>query len=275
MKIVHSTRKGYRIESPIFEPRELRLMIDSVQSARFITETEATTITSKIKNLADVYTRPTLERKAYVNERIQSSKESVVARTDTIHQAISEDVQVSFKYFHYVPSLSIKKERNYSKKGEPYVVSPFALYWNNGNYYLYAYISEKERFQFFRIDRMESIKLDSSRREGHKEFSASTLKGQRKAKVFDMYQTGNEVNVTLRGINKVADQVIDAFGNKIMILPDKKEGYFSVNVLVDVSPTFFAWLSTFGMQLKIMAPEETKKEYAEFLHKALDQYPQY
>lgn len=153
-----------------------------------------------------------------------------------------------------------------------YVVSPFALYWNNGNYYLYAYVSEKDRFQFFRIDRMESIKLDSTKREGHELFSAATLQSKRKAKVFDMYSTGNEVNVTLRGINQVADQIIDAFGNKIMLMPDKKDGYFTVNVLVDVSPTFFAWLATFGKQLKIIAPEDTKKEFAAFLHKALDQY---
>lgn len=271
MDIERGGRKGYRVAKPQFEPRELRLMIDSVQSARFITETEATSITSKIKDLSDVYTRPSLERKAYVNERIRSSKESIVARTDTIHEAISLDAQVSFKYFHYYPSLR-SDSKNYSKNGEPYTVSPFALYWNNGNYYLYAYLSDKNQMRFFRIDRMESIKLASTQREGHDSFSAATLQGQRKAKVFDMYQTGNEVNVTLRGINKVADQVVDAFGNKVMLMPDKKDGYFTVNVLVDVSPTFFAWLSTFGKQLRITAPEETKDEFVSFLHKALDQY---
>ena len=119
---------------------------------------------------------------------------------------------------------------------------------------------------------MESIKLDSSKREGHDKYSAATLQGARKAKVFDMYQTGKEVQVTLRGINKVADQVVDAFGNKVMLMPDKKDGYFTVNVLVDVSPTFFAWVSTFGKQLRITAPEETKEEFVSFLHKALDQY---
>ena len=271
VEIERHNRKGYRIANPKFEPHELRLMIDSVQSARFITETEAAAITSKIKDLADIYAKPSLERKAYVSERISNMKESVVSRTDIIHAAISLDAQIAFKYVHYNPSIRGDNKR-YSRDGEPYKVSPFALYWNNGNYYLYAYVSEKERFQFFRIDRMESIQLASGKREGHELFSDKTLKSKRKAKVFDMYSTGNEVNVTLRGINKVADQVIDAFGNKIMLMPDKKEGFFTVNVLVDVSPTFFAWLSTFGKQLKITAPKETKEEFAEFLHKALDQY---
>lgn len=271
VEIERHNRKGYRIANPKFEPHELRLMIDSVQSARFITETEASSITSKIKDLADIYTQPSLERKAYVSERISSMKESVVSRTDTIHEAISLDAQISFKYVHYNPSLRGDNKR-YSRNGQPYKVSPFALYWNNGNYYLYAYLSDKDEFRFFRIDRMEGIKLETARREGHDKFSTTTLRAKRKVKVFDMYSTGNEVNVTLKGENKVADQVIDAFGNKIMIMPDKTDGYFNVNVLVDVSPTFFAWLATFGKQLKIMAPEETKKEFAEFLHKALDSY---
>lgn len=273
MEIERGGKKGYRVANPKFEPKELRLMIDSVQSAKFITETEAATLASKIKDLSDIYTKPSLDRKAYVSERIRSSKESVVTRTDIIHEAMNPelDAQISFKYVHHNPSINGENKR-YSRNGEPYQVSPFALYWNNGNYYLYAYVSEKERFQFFRIDRMESIKLTSKKREGHDKFSSATLKGKRKAKVFDMFATGNEVYVTLKGDNKVVDQVYDAFGNSIMPMPDKEPNHFSVNVLVDVSPTFFAWVSTFGKQLKIAAPEETKREYVNFLQESLDQY---
>lgn len=271
MKIVHNTRKGYRIESPIFEPRELRLMIDSVQSAHFITENEAANITRKIKELADVYTQPTLDRKAYVNDRIRNSKESVVARTDIIHEAISLDAQVAFKYFHYYPSLK-KETKKYSKQGNPYVVSPFALYWNNGNYYLYAYVSDRSRFQFFRIDRMESIQITSNSREGHDSFSAAMLQSNRKVKVFDMYATGNVVNVTLSGINKVADQVIDAFGNNLMFMPNKKEGYFTVNVLVDVSPPFFAWLTNFGNQIEIANPPQVREQFKNHIKGIADMY---
>lgn len=269
MEIVRG--KGYRVASPKFEPRELRLMIDSVQSAHFITETEAASITSKIKDLADIYTRPTLERKAYVNERIRRKSDSVVVRSDVIHEAISLDAQVSFKYVHYYPSLG-KENKRYSKKGNPYIVSPFALYWNNGNYYLYAYLSEEQGFRYFRIDRMEAIKLETNKREGHELYKSLSPRGHRKAKVFDMYSTGNEVMVTLRGSNKLADQIIDAFGNDVMLAPDREEGYFVTKVLVDVSPTFFAWLSTFGNGLVIAAPEEIRGEMKAFLQKSLSQY---
>ena len=270
MEIEHAGKKGYRVIKHTFEPRELRLMIDSIQSARFISENEATKLTSKIKNLADIYTQKKLDRKAFVSERISNMKESVVSRTDIIYDAINDlDAQISFKYVHYNPSLRGDRKR-YSRNGEPYKVSPFALYWNNGNYYLYAYLSDKEQMRFFRIDRMESIKIESEKRVGHDAFDADTLRNQNKAKVFDMYK-GEAVTVTLRGDKKIADAVIDAFGQKTMIMPFD-EDHFTANVFVEVSPTFFAWVSTFGRQLMITSPKETKEEYVKFLNNALSQY---
>ena len=269
MEIEHAGRKGYRVANPIFEPRELRLMIDSVQSARFITETEAVSLTSKIKDLADIYTRPSLERKAYVSERIGNMKESVVSRTDTIHEAISLDAQISFKYVHYNPSLRGDNKR-YSRNGEPYKVSPFALYWNNGNYYLYAYLSDKKQMRFFRIDRMESIKLESTKREGHDVFDADTLRKQRKAKVFDMYK-GEAVNVTLKGDKKIADAVMDAFGQKTMLMP-VDEDHFTANVFVEVSPTFFAWLINFGDKIEITNPPKVREQFGNYLKNIAKMY---
>lgn len=260
MEIVRG--RGYRVAHPQFEPRELRLMIDSVQSAKFITESEVSTITNKIKDLADVYTKPTLERRSYVSERIQNKKESVVAYTDTIHAAISRDSQISFKYAHFRPSFDDNKKR-YSKNGEPYVVSPFALYWNNGNYYLYAYLTEYQDFRFFRIDRMESIKLLTKKRDGREEFTASALQRNRKAKVFDMY-TGEVSKVRLRAVNAIADAVIDAFGRNVMLMPDD-ENHFIVTVDVEVSPTFFAWLTNFGKRIEIVGPPKVREEMKLFI----------
>lgn len=269
VEIERHNRKGYRIAKPKFEPHELRLMIDSVQSARFITETEAASITSKIKDLADIYTKPSLERKAYVSERISNMKESVVSRTDIIHEAISLDAQISFKYVHYNPSLRGDNKR-YSRNGQPYKVSPFALYWNNGNYYLYAYLAEKDQFRFFRIDRMESIKLESAKREGHEAFSDETLRKQRKAKVFDMFR-GEAVNVTLRGDKGIADAVVDAFGQKVMIMP-LDEDHFTVNVYVEVSPTFFAWITNFGNKIEIANPPQVREQFKDHIKSIMKAY---
>jgi len=269
MEIEHNGRKGYRLANPNFEPRELRLMIDSIQSAHFITQKESDTITNKIKKLADVYTRETLNRKSYVDNRIQRMSESVVAHTDIIHKAISLDLQVSFKYAHYIPS--IQKKKRYSNDGRPYIVSPFALYWNNGNYYLYAYVSERNDFRFFRIDRMEAIKLTSIAREGKEEFSSSDLQSNRNVKIFDMYP-GDVANVTLRADNKLADPIIDAFGKDGVLLRPQDENHFTVNVRVEISPTFFAWISTFRDKIEILDPPNVREQMKSFATSVYKQY---
>lgn len=268
MEIEHCGRKGYRLANPNFEPRELRLITDSVQSAHFITQKESDAITDKIKKLADVYTRNTLNRKSYVDNRIQRMSESVVAHTDIIHEAISKDLQVAFKYTHYIPSL--RKEKRYSNDNKPYIVSPFALYWNNGNYYLYAYVSDKKEFRFFRIDRMESIQLKSIQRDGKDEFASSDLQGNRQVKMFDMYQ-GDVSNVTLRADNSLADPIIDAFGKSILLRPEE-EDHFIVNVQVEISPTFFAWLTTFKNKIEIINPIEIREQMKEFVKTIYEQY---
>ena len=197
-------------------------------------------------------------------------KESVVSHTDLIYDAINElDAQISFKYVHYNPSLRGDNKR-YSRNGQPYKVSPFALYWNNGNYYLYAYLAEKEQFRFFRIDRMESIKIESEKRVGHNAFDADTLRNQNKAKVFDMYK-GEAVTVTLRGYKKIADAVIDAFVQKTMLMPFD-EDHFTANVFVEVSPTFFAWLTNFGDKIEITNPPRVREQFRDYIGKIIDLY---
>lgn len=138
----NSHKQGYQIANPLFEPYELRLIVDSVQSSKFITQEQARKISHKITELADVHTRSSLNRQSYVSNRVRSMNESVVKDSDKIHACIAEDKKVAFRYFHYTPS----KERQYSKQGDLYMVSPFALLWNDGNYYLFAYVSEKKSF---------------------------------------------------------------------------------------------------------------------------------
>jgi predicted DNA-binding transcriptional regulator YafY len=127
---------GYYITKPEFEPHELRLMVDSIQASKFITQTEARTISQKIVKLADVYTKESLTRNAYVSDRVRSKNDSVVKDSGRIHRSIAENRKIGFTYFHYTPNKANPKQ--FSKKGDLYIVSPYALLWDNGNYYLYA-----------------------------------------------------------------------------------------------------------------------------------------
>ena len=267
--VYDASRWGYYITKPEFEPHELRLMVDSIQASKFITQREATTISQKITKLADVYTRPKLtDRHAVVAQRVRSKNEDVVREAGRIHQAIAENRKISFRYFHYTPDRVNPKQ--YSKNGEKYVVSPYALLWDNGNYYLYAYITEKDEFRTFRVDRMEAISRPmADKRDGEKAFKAETLTSQ-EYKVFQQYH-GEKVKVRIRFINRLADAVIDQFGKETVMVPIDKDHFYAL-LPVELSPPFCAWVATFGRGAKILAPEAAITEMRKFIEKVSDMY---
>lgn len=269
MKIDRVQKKGYCALEPAFEPSELRMLIDSVQSAKFITEKEAAAITNKIKKLADVYTKHSLDRKSFVNERIRNKSESVVKHADKIHEAIAANNQISFKYFHY--SAGFDKAKQYSNKGELITVSPFALYWNEGNYYMYAYLSDKDEFRYYRIDRMEGISLPlQMKREGGDKYQKDTFTKRRDYKQFSMFK-GDQEDVKLRFQNRFADAVIDEFGKDVILAPID-DNHFTVIVPVELSPPFYAWLTTFGKSVKILNPPKAIDGMKEFISKVAAMY---
>lgn len=173
--------KGWWMEREGLTPNELRLIVDSIQASKFITQERARAITGKVLKLTDRHTRASLNRQSFVAGRIRSMNDSVVDEADKLHEAIASNSKVSFRYFHYTPS----KERQYSKSGERYIVSPYALQWNDGNYYLYAYVSEKKDFRTFRVDRMEKIAVLPEKREGKEAFDKVDLNEYQSA-VFNM-----------------------------------------------------------------------------------------
>ena len=210
----------------------------------------------------------TLNRQAYVADRVRSMNDSVVKDADRIHVAIKGDWKIGFRYFHYSPAHG--KEKTYSKSGEEYIVSPYALLWNNGNYYLYAYDSEKQKFRYFRVDRMENIGHPLPyRRDGREAYQEKNITNQ-KAKVFDMYG-GTEYTVRIRFRNELADAVVDQFGKDVGMFPYDDE-HFLIQVPVEISPPFFAWIATFGRRVKILSPESVVEKMRDFLQRSMDMY---
>lgn len=260
--------RTYLLENPTFEPEELQLIVDSLNASKFITNDQLLKTTDKVRKLADKHTRRTLNRRAVVADRIRDKNENVMKQADRIHEAIGQDRQITFRYFHYSPDKS--KEKTYSKSGKGYVVSPFALVWNNGNYYLYAYVSEHSRFQYFRVDRMERIALLAGQQRQGKEAYQERDLTKKTAVVFDMY-SGPEYYVQLRFQNRLAHSVIDKFGKDITMIPCD-ETHFTTTVSVEISPPFFAWVATFGSAAKILEPEPVVEEMKKFLEKAAKMY---
>ena len=266
--VYDAKRWGYYITEPEFKPYELRLMVDSIQSSKFITQTEARTISQKIAKLGDVYTRPSLtDRHAWVSDRVRSANDDVVREADRIHAAIANNRKIKFRYFHYTPNRADPKK--YSKNGDFYTVSPYAMLWDNGNYYLYAY-TEKGVFRTFRIDRMERISNPlQEERDGEKEFKAEAITAK-EYKVFQMFH-GEQVKVRVRFSNHLADAVIDQFGKNTILVPED-DTHFIVLLPVELSPPFFAWIATFGRGAKILSPATAVDKMRDFIERCSDMY---
>ena len=257
---------GYYVDNPPFEPQDIRLLIDCIQSAKFITQNKADELTSKVKGLSNSKQAVALERPAFVMSRVRTMEESSLNNADKIHEAISTNSQIEFRYFHRNPNKANPKK--YTKEGEKTTVSPFSLIWDNGNYYLYAFVDKK--FKTFRVDRMDKIiVLYGKDREGIDEYRAKDVL-HKTVKVFEMFRNPKEeYNVSFICHNTIADAVIDTFGNDTMMIPTD-DSHFKFLANIEVSPPFFSWVSMFGRKIQIESPKEVITKYKDFLNKSLD-----
>ena len=255
--------KAYHIISRDFELYQLQLLIDSVQSSKFIPQKEAKELSDKIKKLASRNERILLERRNYVANRVRSLNDSVFYHIDDIHSAIADGWKLSFHYFTY----DLQKNKKYYKHGEDYIVSPYALVWNDDNYYLLAH--HAGMMKHFRVDKMDDIKIVKERREGVEAFKALKL-SERSLKVFSMYG-GTEETITLRFSNNLIGVVIDRFGRDIRISPDD-DRHFKITVKVEVSPQFYGWLCGLGTGVRIIHPEEVAQKMGEYVRSIAKMY---
>jgi len=244
---------GYYIGQRDFELPELKLLVDSIQSSKFITEKKTVSLIRKVENLANVYDARMLERQVYVRNRVKSMNESVYYNVDEISNAISQDRSIRFRYFEF----TVEKQRQFRRGGAYYVLSPFALMWDDENYYMLAWDAEEQRMKHFRVDKMSAISTLDLPREGKEAFEKTDMSAYSK-KVFGMF-TGQESGVKLRFANHLAGAVIDRFGKDVMLLRDGEE-HFTVTVDVVVSPLFFAWVFGFGAEAEILGPEDVRRK---------------
>lgn len=255
--------KAYHVLSREFELYELQLLIDSVQTSKFITRRTADKLIRKLKEHTSQHQRELLTRRCYVVNRVRSMNESVFYHVDELHEAISRNRKISFCYFTY----TTQKKKSYLRKGEAYIASPYALLWDNGNYYLLAY--ESGIMKHFRVDKMDNIRVLTAERDGMEEFKEIKL-AEQSLKVFSMYG-GKEERITLRFQNRLVGVALDTFGKDIMIFPDDEE-CFTISVSVEVSPQFYAWLCGLGRGVCIVSPPHVVDGYREHLQKIAEMY---
>ena len=258
LDIVRSKGKstGYYIASRDFELPELKLLVDSVQSSKFITHRKTLSLSKKLEGLASVYDAQLLQRQVYVRNRVKSMNESVYYNVDEISGAISRDRIIRFNYFEF----DVNKQRRYRHDGKVYEISPFALMWDDENYYMLGYDPEAEKLKHYRVDKMTNIESAETERSGKELFAGMDMSSYSK-QVFGMF-TGSEQTVKLRFENRLAGAVIDRFGKEVMLIPDGNE-HFTVSADIAVSPQFYAWVFGFGTAVEILSPDSARRELAQ------------
>lgn len=257
--------KGYYLASRQFELPELKLLVDSVQSSKFLTERKSRELIKKLESLTSSYEATYLQRQVIVSNRIKTMNESIYYNVDKIHEAISGDRAISFQYSEW----GVNKELKDKKNGQKYEISPFALNFNDDNYYLVGYDHETKIVKHYRVDKMKSIDILKKPRE-NKELFKDFDNGIFAKKTFGMYG-GEEKELELLCDNKLAGVIIDRFGKDVYMRPvDDK--VFKVLVKVNISNQFYGWLCGIGSGVKIISPKEVVDGYKKHLQGIVKSY---
>ena len=255
----------YFIGSREFELPELKLLVDSVQASKFMTAKKSIQLIKKIEGLASKYEAAQLQRQVYTTERIKAGNEGIYYNVDQIHTAIASNQQIRFHYFNW----DVNKKQVLRKDGAYYQASPWALSWDDENYYLVAYDSAEEKIKHFRVDKMLHISTVEEKREGSKKFQAFDM-GAYAKKMFGMFG-GDEEMVKIVCKNELAGVMIDRFGQSISLVKVDAE-HFSINVKVAVSSQFLSWVMALGDGAKIVSPERVVDKVREEIERLVKQY---
>lgn len=245
---------GYFYASREFELPEIKMLVDSVQVSKFLTEGQSIDLIKKLESLTNRFEAGELHRQVFVRNRVKTEQTNVFSNIDHISAAINRDRTVTFKYFYF----DLNKKPRFKNGGRLYEISPFCLIWDDENYYMLGYDAAAGIMKHYRVDRMKSVSSTENQRQGGEAFSRIDISAYGK-KVFNMYG-GEEKSVKLRFDNSLINVVIDKFGRNTMIVPDKDGRHFTVNVDVLVSAQFYSWLLGFIGECEVLEPAEMREE---------------
>lgn len=246
-----STR--YFLGSRILELPEMKLLVDSIQASKFITEKRSREMIHKLEQLVSKYQAKELNRQVVIADRGKAGNKQNTINVDKIYTAINQNAQIRFHYFQW----SVEREQILRRNGDWYYVSPWAMLWNDSNYYLVAYDNASEDIRHFRVDKMLNIDILDRERVGHELFSQFNVARYSK-RMFGMYG-GEEKTVFLEGENALAGVLIDRFGDDLL-MTKKDDEHFTASVTVAMSHQFIGWLFGLGNGIRVTGPPDVLEE---------------
>ena len=248
----------YRVVARDFELPELKLLVDSVQAAKFITEKKSQELIAKLGTLCSSFAADQLSRQVHLEGRVKAMNESVYYNVDKIHTAINTNVQIRFQYFQW----NVRKEQELRHDGKWYVVSPWCLVCDDSYYYLVAYDAKCESLKHYRVDKMLHIHLTKEERDGAELFSETDVAAYSKS-LTGMFG-GEDVPVTLVAENQFAGVLIDRFGRDI-ILAREDEDHFRTVVKVVPSDLFLSWVMSFRGGIRVVGPDSVQESLRQMI----------
>lgn len=269
--VYNPNKKGYYVRERRFELDEIRLAAESIYASKFLTANEADTLVNLICSFVSEHQAKQIKHDVLLTDRVKTNNERTFRNVSTINAAMSRKIdgekhipeKISFKYLKY--TISDIKQQAERRQGARYIVSPYALLLNDGNYYLLAFGDKEQEMRTYRVDRMRDIRLTSQPREGAEAFRAIDLTSYTQ-RVFSMY-SGKQERVTIRFINPLLDTVIDRFGTSGVKYYKADDKHFNVVVNVEISNQFFGWICGLGNKAKIIDPLKVKEQFAEYIEK--------
>ena len=255
----------YYLGARTFELPELKLLVDAVQSSRFITEKKSRELIRKLQKLAGKHDADRLQSQIILSERVKSMNESIYYNIDRIEDAINDNRQISFQYFQW----NMEKKPEYRRGGALYIVSPWYLWESDENYYLIAYDADADQQKHYRVDKMKNITILSAPRQGE-ELRKKIDPASYTNSLFGMYGGKTEC-VTLEAVSTMAGVLIDRFGADIPIVREDSN-HFSTQVNVAVSPQFLGWVASLNGNVWITSPESVVQQMRELADNLLERY---
>ena len=255
----------YHIAGREFELAEVKLLIDAVQSAKFITQKKSKSLISKVKNFVSEHQAKQLQRQIVINDRVKTMNESVYYNVDDIHTAINQNRKIKFKYYKW----DIDKKLVERHGGSYFFVSPWALLWDDENYYMIAFDDWDNKIKHYRVDKMRYIEVGNDERAGKEEFKNFDMAKYSKA-TFGMYH-GEKTKVCIKFANHMCGVFIDRFGKDTLFRKiDEKHSELIADI--NVSPQFFGWIFSLGNDVEIVSPKEVVNELREYTKKFIMKY---
>ncbi|MCR4845227.1 MAG: WYL domain-containing protein [Eubacterium sp.] len=258
LKYQDGFRTYYHCGDRDFEIAELKILVDAIQSSKFISEKKTKELIGKLEKNVSNYDSQMLNREVKVSGRVKNMNESIYYTIDAIHEGMTENRAIKFKYF----SWNVKGEEEFRRDGEFYEVSPWALHFDDERYYLIAYDHERKEMRHYRVDKMRQVSVIDKKRKGKTDFDKQD-RAKYNEQYFRMYG-GYLETVTLKCENDMANVIIDQFGKDVRLRPAEK-GFFTVRVDVSVSAQFLSWVIALEGKVKIAGPDKVKEDMKKLL----------